>query len=307
MILMFQDMKIHYPVPEAIAQTATFLTAQEQDELWRAAILMADSRGVMMRLTAMFGRRIDQLRVRFSKAGDRIGGQAWAELTQRAQDAVEDTLWNSYNFATIGLTATPRVLRPRRPRGNNLHKVATAASGVASGFVGLPGVLFDIPFTTTTILRSIAEVARDSGEDITSEDTKRACLEVLAFGGPSAADDETEIGYWATRIGMSHLTVNLLIKSAAGRFGLVISEKFLAQAVPIAGAVAGGALNYAFTDYYQTMARIHFCLRSLDRRTNQAAAVRACFASMIRAARDRRRIIRRPAEELATAYLPREG
>ena len=50
---------------------------------------------------------------------------------------------------------------------------------------------------------------------------------------PSAADDETEIGYWATRIGMSHLTVNLLIKSAAGRFGLIIvSEKILSQAVP---------------------------------------------------------------------------
>ena len=45
----------------------------------------------MMRLTAMFGRRIEALRSRISKTGDRIGGQAWADLTQRAQDAVEDT------------------------------------------------------------------------------------------------------------------------------------------------------------------------------------------------------------------------
>ena len=47
---------------------------------------------------------------------------------------------------------------------------------------------------------------------------------------------------------MNHLAINLLIRAAAGRFSLVVSEKFLSQAVPVAGAVAGGALNYAFTD-----------------------------------------------------------
>lgn len=298
-------MKTYHPMPDTFADTASFLTTYEQDRLWRAAILMADSRGLVMRLTAMFGRRIEALRSRISKTGDRFGGQAWAELAQQAQDAVEDTLWNSYGLATFGLTAIPRIARPSRPRNNRAHRLATAASGVASGFVGLPGVLFDIPFTTATILRSIAEVARDNGEDIETEDTKRACLEVLAFGGPNDADDETEIGYWATRIGVNHFSINLLIKSAAGRFGLVLSEKLLAQAVPIAGAITGGALNYAFTDYYQNMAQVHFCLRTLDRRTGQPAAVRACFNQMVRAARDRRRITRKPSKEAPVTYLPR--
>jgi hypothetical protein len=298
-------MRTDQAIPEAFTTSASFLTAQEQSDLWQAAILMADSRGLLMRLTALFGRRIEALRSRIAKTGDRFGGPAWAELTQRAQDAVEDTLWNSYEFATAGLTAVPRIARPKQPRRNGAHKLATAASGIASGFVGLPGVLFDIPFTTTTILRSIAEVARDSGEDIAAEDTKRACLEVLAFGGPSDDDDETEIGYWATRIGLNHLAVNLLIKSAAGRFGLVLSEKFLAQTVPVAGAITGGALNYAFTDYYQTMAQVHFRLRALDRRTGQPLEVRKCFTEMVRAARDRRRITRRPPASPATKYLPR--
>jgi len=300
-------MKFYHPVPQDIAEASGFLTAHEQQDLWQHAILMADSRGLMMRLTGMFGRRVEAIRGRFSKAADRIGGQAWTDLTKRAQDAVEDTLWNSYNLATFGLEATPRLLRPKRPNGNQLHKFAAAASGVASGFVGLPGVLFDIPFTTTTILRSIAEVARDAGEELSSEETKRACLEILAFGGPSAADDETEIGYWATRIGVNHLAVNLLIKSAASRFGLVISEKLLTQAVPVAGAIAGGALNYAFTDYYQTMARIQFCLRGLDRRTGQPEAVRSSFERMVEAARNRRRIMRRGAATPQPAYLPREA
>jgi hypothetical protein len=292
-------------MPEALAETAAFLTDHEQQRLWRAAIILADSRGALIRFTAMFGRRIDSLRSRITKTGERFGGAAWAQLVLRAQNAVEDTLWASYGPATFGLNAIPPIARPKRPRNNTAHRLLTAASGAASGFIGLPGVLFDIPFTTATILRSIAEIARDSGEDIESEDAKRACLEVLAFGGPSAADDETEIGYWATRIGMNHLSLNLLMKGAAGRFGLVLSEKLLAQAVPIAGAATGSALNYAFTNYYQDMAQVHFCLRALDRRTGQPAAVRACFAKMLTAARERRRIMRKPEPVEDAAFLPR--
>jgi uncharacterized protein (DUF697 family) len=286
-------MKLDHPLPESLAESVAFLTPQERTQLWHAAILMADSRGVVMRLSALFGRQVDAIKNRVVNAGERFGGAVWADLVQNAQDAVEDTLWRSYSLATFGLDAVPHVLRPRQPRNNALHRLATTASGVASGFVGLPGVVFDIPFTTATILRSIAEVARDSGEDLAAEDTRRACLEVLALGGPSRADEEAETGYWATRIGMNHLAVNLLIRAAAGRFGLVLSDKFLSQAVPVAGAVAGGALNYAFTDYYQTMARVHFCLRGLERRTGDPAALSACFTRMVREARNRRRFGRR--------------
>jgi len=298
-------MKIDTPMPEALADTTSFLTIHEQDQLWRAAIIMADSRGLLLRLTAMFGRRIDALRNSISQTGERFGGTTWTQLTQRVQEAVEDTLWASYNYATFGLEAVPHIVRPKRPRNNVLHRLATTASGVASGFVGLPGVLFDIPFTTTTILRSIAQVARDSGEDLAVEDTRRACLEVLAFGGPGGKDDDTEIGYWATRLGVNHLTVSLLIRSAASRFGLVLSEKFLAQAVPVAGAITGGALNYAFTEYYQNMAQVHFCLRALERRTGEPTAVRQCFEGMVRAARERRRISRHPGKAVPMAFLPR--
>jgi hypothetical protein len=266
-------MTLHTTPPEIGIETSSFMTEHEREMMWRAAIVMADSRGLLMRVTAMFGQRIEALRSRISKAGDRFGGEAYKALTQRVQDAVEDVLWNSYEFAAAGLDVVPRVVRPKRVGGNRAHKMVAGLSGVASGFVGLPGVLFDVPFTTTTILRSIAEVARDSGEDLRSEDTKRACLEVLAFGGPSSVDDATETGYWATRIGMNHATVSVLIKSAAGRFGVVLSEKFLAQAVPVAGAISGGALNWAFTDYYQKMARVHFTLRALDKRTGQPAKV----------------------------------
>jgi len=299
-------MKPPAPIPEHLAQSASFLTPQEQEQLWHAAIIMADSRGLLLRLTAVFGRRIDNLRNSLSQTGQRLGGAAWTSLMQRAGDMIEDTLWSSYNVATFGLEILPEFARPRHPRANRLHRLATAASGAASGFAGFPGVVFDIPFTTTMILRSIAQVARDSGEDLSEEATRRACLEVLAFGGPGSADDETEMGYWATRLGVNHLTINLLIKSAAGRFGMVLSDKLMAQAVPVAGAITGGLLNYAFTEHYQNMARVHFCLRALERRTGETLVLQQCFNQMVQAARDRRRVGRRGKTPGALKYLPRE-
>ena len=156
-------MKFAHPLPEGLAESAAFLTLQEQTQLWHAAILMADSRGAVMRLTALFGRQVDAIKNRVFNVGERLGGAAWADLVQNAQDAVEDTLWRSYSLATFGLDAVPRRLWPRQPRNNALHRLATTASGVASGFVGLPGVVFDIPFTTATILRSIATASVSCG------------------------------------------------------------------------------------------------------------------------------------------------
>ena len=263
---------------------------------------MVDSRGLLVRLTAMFGRQMESLQNAVVQAGDRIGGPVWVGLVQKARDTVEDVLWNSYSYATFGLEAAPHFIRPKRPRKNLVHRLATTASGAASGFAGLPGMFVDIPFTTATILRSIAEVARDSGEDLSSEETRRACLEVLAFGSPNENGEQTETGYWVTRLGVSHLTINLLIRSAAGQFGLVLTEKLMAQMVPVAGAVTGGLLNYTFTDYYQSMAKVHFCLRALEKRTGDPAAVKLSFEAMVQAARARRRIGRR--HRVATVLLP---
>ncbi len=283
----------HPHLPEDLRARAGFLTITEQDELWRAAVLMADSRGLLMRMSALFGRRVEDLRSHIFKTGTRVGGASWADLNNRVQEAVEDILWNAYEVATFGLEETPQILRPKAPRGNTLHRLATTASGGASGFVGLPGILLDIPFTTTMILRTIAEVARDHGESLTSEDTKRACLDVLVLGGLSEADEDSETGYWTARLGMNHLALSVLIKSAAARFGLVLSEKLLAQAVPVVGAVSGAALNYGFTSHYQKMAQVQFCVRAVERRAVAPARVRQCFDEMVSAARARRKLGRR--------------
>ena len=57
----------------------------------------------------------------------------------------------------------------------------------------------------------------------------------------------------------------MLLSEVAARYGLVLGEKFSLQAVPVAGAVAGAALNAAFLEHYRNLADAHFIIRRLER------------------------------------------
>jgi hypothetical protein len=57
-----------------------------------------------------------------------------------------------------------------------------------------------------------------------------------------------------------------LIAQIASRFGVVVTQKAAAQAIPIIGALGGAAVNYAFIDHFQEIARAHFTVRRLERR-----------------------------------------
>ena len=50
------------------------------------------------------------------------------------------------------------------------------------------------------------------------------------------------------------------------RFGIVVSEKAAAQAIPIIGAAGGALINTIFISHYQDMARGHFAVRRLERK-----------------------------------------
>ena len=118
---------------------------------------------------------------------------------------------------------------------------------------------------------------------------------MFAFGGPSSEDDDADAGYWLARSALSHAALEQAIKFVAPRLGIVLTDKVLAQAVPIAGAVAGAGLNYIFIDYYQQMARVHFAIRRVERRSSDAGRVRACFSATVRAVKERRALTRRSA------------
>ena len=55
-----------------------------------------------------------------------------------------------------------------------------------------------------------------------------------------------------------------LIALIASRFGFVVSQKAVAQTIPVIGALGGAAINYAFIDHFQSIARGHFTVRRLN-------------------------------------------
>ena len=134
------------------------------------------------------------------------------------------------------------------------------------------------------MLRSIAEIARSEGEDLSAPATALSCVQVFALGGRPGSADASESGYFAVR-GILAKSVTqaarfiaergvieeggpLLVRflaQVASRFGLVVTQKVAAQAVPVVGALGGAAVNYAFIEHFQDVARGHFTVRRLER------------------------------------------
>jgi hypothetical protein len=174
--------------------------------------------------------------------------------------------------------------KPVRDR-DRAHKLLAAASGAAGGALGLASLPFELPVTTTVMLRSIADIARAEGEDLTDPESAMACLEVFALDGREPTDNISESGYFAVRgllarsiseaaryiasRGVVDEAAPALVKLLAqigARFGFVVSQKFLAQATPALGAVGGAAINLAFIDHFQSLAKGHFTVRRLERK-----------------------------------------
>ena len=145
------------------------------------------------------------------------------------------------------------------------HKILGTISGALGGLGGLPTALAELPVATTVIFRAVHHVAVEYGEDPDSEGTKLECLAVFGAGGPGTDDDGVDTAFIGARLSISGAAVNGLISKVAPRFAAVLSQKLATQAVPILGAAAGAGTNYAFVDYYVSMAHVHFGLRQLAR------------------------------------------
>jgi hypothetical protein len=165
------------------------------------------------------------------------------------------------------------------------HRAMVAASGAAGGALGLASLPIELPVTVGLMLRSIADIARAEGEDLSQPDSALACLEVFALDGRPEGADVSESVYFALRGVMArsvseaarYIASRGLIDESApvlvrfvtqisSRFGVVVSQKFLAQATPVLGALGGAAVNLAFIEHFQSLAKGHFTVRRLERR-----------------------------------------
>src|SRR5690554_6704412 len=89
------------------------------------------------------------------------------------------------------------------PPADFWHRAAAGATGAVGGAFGLSALAIELPVSTAIMLRSIADIARDHGEDLDAPEARLACVEVLALGGRSPRDDAADTGYFAARAAMA--------------------------------------------------------------------------------------------------------
>jgi hypothetical protein len=185
-----------------------------------------------------------------------------------------------------------------RPPLTGFSSFLAGVTGGVSGLIGFAALPFELPLTTTFMLRAIAAIARHEGEDLSQIEARLACLEVFAFGAKRPAGQQIDIGYYAARALLSKYTneiaafvaergavdvtapvVTSLVSEIVSRFGLVVSDKAAAGALPILGAVGGATVNVIFMDHFQRVAQGHFALRRLER-TYGSATVRQLYADL---------------------------
>ena len=203
--------------------------------------------------------------------------------------AIERAILACLKLAIRSLKKGPQ----RRPQ----TRLASTWAGVAGGFAGVFGAValpLELPLTTILMLRSIADIARHYGEDLNKMEARLACVEVFAYGAEQRAD----VGYYASRAMLGRLTteaasllahrgatnasapaVAALTHEIASRFGVVVYEKIAVSAVPLASAASAAAINVAFMNHFQKIARGHFMLRRLER-IYGAERVRAEFSRL---------------------------
>jgi len=168
--------------------------------------------------------------------------------------------------------------------GRKLHSGLACTSGAIGGAFGFAALAVELPVSTTIMLRAIAAIAQEEGEDLTDPRTGLACLEVFALGGPAADETGMEADYFAVRAMLARGLVEIadfaidkgavrenasvlvrFLTRIAARFGVVVSQKVAAQTVAVVGAIGGAAVNLAFIEHFQNVARGHFTVRRLER------------------------------------------
>ena len=247
---------------------------QEEDvEALRTAITVLERPGFAARLAEIAGKPIEL----FNRVLPEPASKAISVATTQA-------------LRTALRVALRTMQNEPKPPSSYLHKALAATSGAIGGSFGLLALPIELPISTVIMLRSIGDIARAEGEDLRDPETALSCLQVFALGGLKGEADAANSGYFAVRgllaksvaeaarfvvdrgvLAEGRPVLVRLLAQIASRFGVVVTQKLTAQAVPVIGGLGGAAVNYAFIDHFQQIARAHFTVRRLERRYGKDA------------------------------------
>ena len=248
-------------------ESLTISFSDPDREALAAAVQRLENPSLVGRLAALAGKPVGLVQ----SALPATASTAVAKLAKHALErALDVALFSLQNRSIIG--------------GRRFHSGLACASGAIGGAFGLAALAVELPVSTTIMLRAIAAIAQEEGEDLGDPRTGLACLEVFALGSPTADEMGVEADYFAARailarglieiadfaidkgaIGESAPFLVRFLTQIASRFGVVVSQKVAAQAVAVIGAVGGAAVNLAFIEHFQDVAHGHFTVRRLER------------------------------------------
>ena len=251
------------------AQAALVPTIATADQAaLKSAVKYLESRNFAARLADYAGVPIN-----------RVLGFLPKPVNKQLSGLVRDAVLKGLDVAVDTLDDKPSRRRP----STGFSSFLAGVTGGVSGLFGFSALAVELPLTTTLMLRAIAEIAQYQGEDLSTLEARLACLEVFAYGS-KRNDDNLDVGYYAARALISKYTHDIaalalergaidasapvvasLISEIVSRFGLVVSDKVAAGALPILGAVGGATVNIVFMDHFQRVAHAHFTLRRLER------------------------------------------
>ncbi len=156
-----------------------------------------------------------------------------------------------------------------------------AAMRARDRIAGLPGIALELPVSMMLLCRSIADIARASGEHTDDLRTRLACFELFALGDTRA---NNAADYYAARATLTaptedavdYLSNTLMvddespvlhgyIASIATRFCKQIDIHTAAVAIPTIAAHNGVVINLLLIDHFLDIARSHFTVRRLER------------------------------------------
>ena len=250
----------------AINEENKELNPKDLEDL-KAAKLILENPGLAVKISNFIGKPIE-------KGFDYLP-QEWNE---KIGLITKDALLKAAQLAVFTMNNTVGVAKR-----NNLHKLAVFFTGGVGGFLGLGALAIELPISTTIMMRSICDVARNEGFSISNVKTKLDCIEVFALGGPTKKDDSADSGYIAVRMALAKSIAEAadfivekgifeegapalirLFTQIAERFSVQITEKTASEALPLIGAAGGSIINTLFMDHFQDMALGHFIVKRLE-------------------------------------------
>jgi hypothetical protein len=238
------------------------------------AYTMLENPSLAVRLSSAVGMPVEAVTRKLGKRVPEVVVDVVSKSTHKAIELVmQSSVWTMKG-------------EEQAPASPKLHKAAALTTGAVAGFFGLETLIVELPLTTGIMFRSIADIARAEGESPKNPETMMNCMQVFAMGSRlSDKDDAAETSYYGVRVALSKVVTDALqyvashgvgsasapplvrlISAVAARFGIVVTQKAMAQTIPILGAVGGGLVNTIFISHFQDMARGHFSIRRLERK-----------------------------------------